>query len=449
MRLQPVGRAEEEVLGCILVNEKHMDEVAPLLAETDFCLMSHRTIYQAMMRLYEKNNPISIVTVTEFLDKSNQLNDVGGVPYLAQLSQSIVTTAQLEYYIKLVKEHSVKQRLLKTLMDIQHKTEQGNFENVEELLDYSEQQMLEVRPSKQKGLSPVASNIIDHLERIEETKHKGSLRGLSWGFPHADRLTGGLCKGQLIILAARPAVGKSAMMMTLANQVAIREKKPVGIFSLEMSEAELVDRSLSMLSQLPLTRILNNTLNQDDWVKLTNAADTLHQSLLSVDDTPGITLNYIAAQARKLKREHGEIGLILIDYLQLMDMGVARKNYTRDQEIGVVTRRAKQLAKELESPIVMLCQLSREVEKRADKKPQLSDLRESGNIENDADVVAFLHPDPEHDYSFGGEPIGRIDLIIAKCRNGSNGRQELAFRRGIQTFIDWQRRPFLEAVKTK
>lgn len=437
--------AEQEVLGAILLDGDLMDQVEAELGPDDFMTTAHQTIYKAMLRLYEANQPISIVSVTEQLQKEQTLDQVGNVPYLNQLASSLASTHTIGHYVKVVKEKAIARRLLQVAEEIKRKAMSGDYESAEALLDFTENRIENVRPAKHRGLTPLSDVITEHIMQIEETKStNGVLRGLSWGIPKANLLTSGLCPGQLVILAARPGVGKSAMMLKIARS-AIAQDKPVALFSLEMQRDELINRMLAAMAEVPLTSILRNRLSASDWERITKAAAVLYESKLNIDETPGITMNYIAAQSRRMKRQYGEIGMVMIDYLQLVTVNSDRRELTRAQEIGLVTKRAKELAKELKCPIVMLCQLNRDVEKRNTKVPQFSDLRESGNIEQDADIIGFLHPEPELDYTIMRgelpEPIGKVDLIIAKCRNGATGKVELAFRRAYQEFVNWENRP--------
>lgn len=434
---QSVWTAEHEVLGSILLDDKLMDEVEPIISDLDFESPKHRIIYKTMVRLYEQNHPINVVSITELLMKEKQLDNIGGVAYLTDLSSGVVTTSRLSYFANLVKENAVKRKLNKVVEGIKRKIIDGDFEDTESLISYSEEAISQVRSNKHKGLSPISDRLMNHIERLEQAKTSNGIKGHSWGFPTADKLTSGLCAGQLIIIAARPGVGKTTMLLHLAKEIGIKKGLPVGFFALEMTEDELVDKLLSNMTGVPHTLINNGHLD-NHWCELAIGFEDLSKSPLNIDDTPAVTMNYIAAEARKMKRKYGELGAIMVDYLQLIEPSSDRKAQTRDQEIGLMTRRAKQLAKELECPVIMACQLNREVEKRNIKKPVLSDLRESGNIEQDANMVCFLHNDPDGDGEkiVNGEPIGEVELIIAKNRSGGVGSVKLLFRRAYQRFVE-------------
>lgn len=427
--------AEHEVIGSILTEDKRMDEVAAVLAVEDFQSVWHRTIYQKMMELYEKNQPINVVSVTESLNKENNLENAGGVTYLSELTLGVVSPSSIAHYAKTVKEKAIMQRLDQAVEGIKQKISNGDFEDTESLISFSEEAVSQVRVQQHTGLSPISERLLQHVTRLENAKTSNGIKGHSWGFEQADKMTSGLSPGQLIIVAARPGVGKTTLLLQLAKEIASKGE-PVGFFGLEMTEAELVDKLLSNITGVPHSLINNGKLDQH-WDKLTHGFGWLDKYPLNVDDTSAVTINYVAAEARKMKRQYGKVGAIMIDYLQLMEpVNNNGRFQTRDQEIGQMTRRAKQLAKELECPVIMACQLNREVEKRNIKKPVLSDLRESGNIEQDANMVCFLHMEPDAERNVKGEPIAEIDLIIAKNRSGSVGTVKLMFRRIFQQFIE-------------
>lgn len=423
--------AEKSILGAVLLNDEVLLEVADVVEPRDFYNPNFATIYGAMLQLFEKQSPIDVLTVANQLKALKKFKEVGAEAILTDIVAETPTAAHAAQYAKIVKENSSRRKLISlgtNLNEMAFSTEK----DVELLLDDAEQQLFSIADNSiQRDFKHISILLEQAYEQAEQLhSNPQSLRGISTGFRDLDKILGGLQKSDLIILAARPAVGKTALAIDIARHAATSGQAKVGYFSLEMSNAQLMDRLLSQEVGVGLWNIRNGKLQEDDFAKMAEAMGTLSESGLFFDDTPGLPIMEMRTKARRLKLEQG-LDLILVDYLQLMQ-GRTREN--RTQEVSEISRFLKLLARELDVPVIALSQLSRAVESRSDRIPQLSDLRESGSIEQDADIVMFLHREETFDPDTERKGIG--DLIVAKHRNGPTGQIELAFVREQARYRD-------------
>ncbi len=420
--------AEISVLGAILSDDQAAPRALELLRSSHFYSTAHQLIYESICRLFDKNIPIELVTLSDDLDKSSDLDKVGGRSYLAHLSSSVATSAHIEHYAKMVKEKAILRSLINTATEIvQEGSESGVDVNI--LLDQAEQKIFDIGQNKIESKFISMSEIIkDSIETIDQLyQRKEHVTGVATGFHEFDSKTAGLQPSDLVIIAGRPSMGKSAFVTCLCEHVGIKDKKGVAVFSLEMSKESLVQRMLCSHARVDAQKVRTGYLSHQDWPKLTSAAGKLSEAPIYIDDTPGLTVLELRAKARRLKSQK-DIQLIVIDYLQLMQ-GSNREN--RQQEISDISRSLKALARELRVPVIAISQLSRAVESRTGNRPMLSDLRESGAIEQDADLVVFLFR--EEYYTPTEENKNRAEAIIAKQRNGPIGTVDLLFLK------DWTR----------
>lgn len=425
--------AEQSVLGAMLLEKSAIDQVEEILLPEDFYREAHKIIYNAMLELAYKNEAVDIVTITEVLRRNNRLEDVGGISYVTFLANTVPTAANVIYHAKIVAEKSMLRKLVTVATEIASSGYEAN-EEVALILDQAEKKILEVGENRLgKDFTPIKGIVKDAFDRIERLyQEKGGITGLATGFKDFDRITAGLQPSDLILLAARPSMGKTALVLNIAQHVAVREKKTVAFFSLEMSKEQLVQRLLCSDAPIDSQRLRIGELLDEDWRRLVNAADRLSSSKIFIDDKPGITVMEMRAKARRLKSEHG-LDLLVIDYLQLMQgSSGSSRNENRQQEISEISRSLKALARELNVPIIALSQLSRSVEARQIKRPMLSDLRESGSLEQDADLVSFLYR--EDYYNAETENPNITELIIAKHRNGPVATVNLFFEKSFTKF---------------
>jgi replicative DNA helicase len=429
--------AEQAVLGGMLIEREAISKVAEFLQAQDFYREAHRLIYSAMQDLFNKNEPVDLVTVTEYLRKSDKLENAGGIAYITSLANSVPTAANIIYHGKIVEEKSLLRQLINSATNIAGMGYEAS-EEVANILDKAEKMILEVSGRKIGGdFTPIKSIIFDAFGKIEQLyASKGGITGLASGFKDLDRLTSGLQASDLILIAARPSMGKTAFTLNIASHVAIREKQAVAFFSLEMSKEQLVQRMLCAEASIDSQRLRIGELEDRDWSKLISAADRLSSAPIFIDDTPGITVMEMRSKARRLKIEH-DLKLIIIDYLQLMQGSGSKGGENRQQEISEISRSLKALAREINVPVIALSQLSRSVESRQVKKPMLSDLRESGSLEQDADIVAFLYR--EDYYNPDTENKNITEVIIAKHRNGPVDTVQLFFHKQFTKFCDLSR----------
>ncbi|NEU32635.1 replicative DNA helicase [bacterium LRH843] len=429
--------AEQAVLGAIFLADEALITASERLSPEDFYRAAHQRVYQVILDLAEKGEPVDLVTVTAELQNRKWLDEIGGVAYLGDLANAVPTAANVEYYSKIVEEKSTLRRLIKVSTSIAADS-YASEEEVDILLDEAEKNILDV--SRRKNTSAFISIkdvLIETYDQIEMLQHhKGDITGIPTGFAELDRMTAGFQRNDLIIVAARPSVGKTAFALNISQNVATRTDENVAIFSLEMGASQLVQRMLCAEGNIDAQRMRTGALNSEDWQKLTMAMGSLAKAGIYIDDTPGIRVNDIRAKCRRLKQEQG-LGMIMIDYLQLIQ-GSGRSGENRQQEVSEISRSLKAIARELEVPVVALSQLSRGVESRQDKRPMMSDIRESGSIEQDADIVAFLYRDDYYDKETENQNI--IEIIIAKQRNGPVGTVELAFIKEYNKFVNLDRR---------
>jgi replicative DNA helicase len=428
--------AEQAVLGAVLLDSDCLVSVLEKIRAEDFYRTAHRLIFEGMLELWEKQEPIDLVTLTAVLHDRRQLEEVGGVGYLTELANAVPTAANVDYYAQIVEEKSLMRRLIRTATQIVTEGYAGG-ESVGELLSEAERRIMEIGNRRSStGFVPIRDVLMEVFERVETLFHqKGGITGIPSGFVDLDRMTSGFQRSDLIIVAARPSVGKTAFALNIAQNVGVRAKETVAIFSLEMSAPQLVQRIICAEANVDAGRLRTGHLENEDWEKLTMAIGTLSDAQIYIDDTPGLTVAEIRAKCRRLKRERG-LGLIVIDYLQLIH-GRGKPGESRQQEVSEISRTLKQIARELNVPVIALSQLSRSVEQRQDKRPMLSDLRESGSIEQDADIVAFLYRDDYYDKE--SEKKNIVEIIIAKQRNGPVGTVELVFLKNYNKFVNLDR----------
>ncbi|PLR79985.1 replicative DNA helicase [Bacillus canaveralius] len=437
-RLPPQNlEAEQAVLGAIFLEPSSLTLASEILIPEDYYRAAHQKIFNVMLKLNDEGKAVDLITVTEELAAAKLLEDTGGVSYLSELAGSVPTAANIEYYAKIVEEKSLLRRLIRTATSIA----QDGFtreDEVEVLLGEAEKSILEVAQRKNAG---AFHNIKDVLVRTYdniETMHNrvGDVTGIATGFAELDKMTAGFQRNDLIIVGARPSVGKTAFALNIAQNVATKTGENIAIFSLEMGAEQLVMRMLCAEGNIDAQRLRTGSLTDEDWGKLTMAMGSLSNAGIFIDDTPGVRITDIRSKCRRLKQEHG-LGMILIDYLQLI-LGSGRSGENRQQEVSEISRSLKALARELQVPVIALSQLSRGVEQRQDKRPMMSDIRESGSIEQDADIVAFLYRDDYYDKESEDKNI--IEIIIAKQRNGPTGTVQLAFVKEYNKFVNLERR---------
>ena len=429
--------AEQAVLGGILIDNEAIHQVLEIIEVEDFYKESHRKIFLVFLELYEQNQPIDLVTVCEALQKKQQLEEVGGATFLASLVEVIPTASNIAYYAKIVKEKSILRKLITRATYIINQCVAPTDENIEEILDRAEQTIFEVSQERiQTSYYSLKDVIKSTFQTIQSITQKDSyITGIPTGFIDFDRLTSGFQPSDLIIIAGRPSMGKTAFALNIAANAASKHKIPVGIFSLEMSKEQLTTRMLCAEAKVDSQKLRSGFLAEHDWQLLIEAASVLSEAPIFIDDTPAISVLELRAKARRLKSEHN-ISLIIIDYLQLMKGKGG--NERREQEISEISRSLKALAKELNIPVVALSQLNRKVEDRENKRPRLADLRESGAIEQDADLIAFLYRDEVYNQREDNPNRGMAELIIGKHRNGPVGKIKLAFLEKYTSFENLQ-----------
>lgn len=440
-RVPPHNReAEQSVIGAIFLEPQALITASEILLVDDFYLNAHKKIFETMLRLSDQGKAIDVVTVTEELSAKKEIEDVGGLSYLLELANAVPTAANVAHYAKIVEEKALLRRLIRVATKI---VEDGytREDEVEALLGEAEKKMMEVANRKNAGdFKHVKDVLVETFDNIEQLQsQKGDVTGIPTGFRDLDNITAGFQRNDLIIVAARPSVGKTAFALNVAQSVAVQARENVAIFSLEMGAEQLVMRMLCAEGNIDAQVLRTGALTTDDWGKLTMAMGSLSNSGIFIDDTPGVRINEIRAKCRRLAQENG-LGMILIDYLQLIQ-GSGKPGENRQQEVSEISRSLKGLARELKVPVIALSQLSRGVEQRQDKRPMMSDLRESGSIEQDADIVAFLYRDDYYDKE--SESKNMIEIIIAKQRNGPTGTVTLAFKKEFNKFInvDWSQMP--------
>ena len=429
--------AEQAVLGAIFLEPAALTVASEILIPEDYYRTAHQKIYNTMLKLNDHGKAVDVITVTEELAATKDLEDVGGVTYLTELAESVPTAANIEYYARIVEEKSLLRRLIRTATTIAQEG-YNREDEVDALLNEAEKSIMEVAQRKNTSafhnIKDVLVRTYDNIEMLHN--RKGDVTGIPTGFAELDHMTAGFQRNDLIIVAARPSVGKTAFALNIAQNVATKTDENVAIFSLEMGAEQLVMRMLCAEGNINAQNLRTGSLTDEDWRKLTMAMGSLSNSGIFIDDTPGVRIGEIRSKCRRLKQEHG-LGMILIDYLQLIQ-GSGRSGENRQQEVSEISRSLKALARELEVPVIALSQLSRGVEQRQDKRPMMSDIRESGSIEQDADIVAFLYRDDYYDKESENKNI--IEIIIAKQRNGPVGTVQLAFVKEYNKFVNLERR---------
>lgn len=425
-RLPPQSlEAEVSALGGVLLENEALNRALEVVNEGDFYREAHRQIFSALLHLYERNEPADLITLSEVLKKRGALEEVGGIEYLNFLVNSVPTAANIAYYAKIIKEKSILRKLINRATEIIN-LGFGDAGDVDESLDRAERLIFEISEDRVRpSFFPIKDIIKASFKTIENLYEKKQLiTGVPTGFTKLDDLTSGLQPSDLIIVAGRPSMGKTALALNITQHAAIEDGIPSAIFSLEMSKEQLALRLLCSEAKVDAHRLRGGFLSETDWPKLTRAAGSLSEAPIFIDDTPGLTVLEMRAKSRRLKAEHN-LGLVVVDYLQLM-RGRANSE-TREQEISDISRSLKALAKELRLPVIALSQLNRKVEDRGDRRPQLADLRESGAIEQDADVIIFLYRDEVYNRSEDNPHKGKAEIIVGKQRNGPTDKFELAF----------------------
>lgn len=429
--------AEQAIIGSMLTDRDAVISAIEILKEEDFYREDNKAIYTAILNLYNRAEPIDIITVKSELESMGKFEQVGGLEYLAELPEKVPTTANAMKYIKIVEEKSTLRRLIKTANEI---IELGYSptEDVEDIMEGAEKKIFNIMQEKnQKGYAPIKDVLVESFTKLEELyNRKQHITGVPSGFTELDYRTAGFHGSELILIAARPAMGKTAFALNIATNAAVKANVPVAVFSLEMSKEQLVNRILCSESMVDSNKVRTGKLEEDDWTKLAGAIGPLSEAEIFIDDTPGINITEIRAKCRKLKLEKN-IGMVVIDYLQLIQ-GSNKRGGSREQEISEISRSLKILAKELNVPVIALSQLSRAAEQRPDHRPMLSDLRESGAIEQDADIVMFLYRDDY--YNQDSEKKDIAEIIIAKHRGGSTGTVELLWLGSYTKFVNLERR---------
>ncbi len=429
--------AEQAVLGSMLTDRDAVIAAMETLKPDSFYREDDKAIYEAMQNLYNRAEPIDLITLKNELETMSKLEQVGGLEYLANLPEKAPTSANVQKYISIVEEKAMLRTLIKTaneLIDLGY----SQTEDVEDIMDHAEKKIFNIMQNKnQKGYSPIKDVLVESFTKLEELyNRKQHITGVPTGFTDLDYRTAGLHGSELILLAARPAMGKTAFVLNIATNAALRGKTGVAIFSLEMSKEQLVNRMLCSEAMVDSNKMRTGKLEEEDWAKLASVIGPLSEANIYIDDTPGITVMEIRTKCRKLKLEKN-IGLVVIDYLQLIT-GNNKRVGSREQEISEISRSLKILAKELNVPVIALSQLSRAVEQRPDHRPMLSDLRESGAIEQDADIVMFLYRDDV--YNKESEKKDIAEVIIAKQRGGSTGTVDLLWMGNYTKFVNLETR---------
>ncbi len=429
---------EQAVLGGILLDSRRINEVLEILRPEHFYMQSHRDIYKAMMELSDKQLPLDVVTLKDKLEGMGKLDTIGGIEYISELASMVPTAANVAVYARIIREKALLRQTIEAGIDI---VSEGFEEpsDVEEFLDRAEKRLFDVTQEKlEQPYHPIKSVVKEAFKRIEQLdENTGSVVGVPTGFTKLDQMTSGFQPSELIIVAARPSMGKTSLALNIAQNAALNDGAKVGIFSLEMSRTDLVIRMMCSIGRVDSQKFRTGHLDDNEWIKLVESADRLNNAPIYLDDTAGINVMALRAKARRMKMNHG-LDMVLIDYLQLMQGTSSHRDQNREQEISQISRSLKALAKELEIPVIALSQLNRDLEKRQDKRPQMSDLRESGAIEQDADVILFIYRDIVYNPdNIEKETDG--ELIIAKQRSGPTGIVPVRYFREYTLFDNYIR----------
>jgi replicative DNA helicase len=435
--------AEQSLLGALLIDNQAFDRVADVVSAEDFYRDDHRRIWRHIQRLVEASRPADVVTLAESIEASEDKDKTGGASYLAALAQNTPSSLNVRRYAELVRERAVQRRLAQVATEIAESALAPTGKEVGQLLDEAESKIFQIAESGARkdqgliGMSPILAEVFERIDHLHSQENPSDITGVPTGFIDLDQKTAGLQPGDLIIVAGRPSMGKTAFALNIAEHVALHPsvRMPVAIFSMEMSSSQLALRMLSSIAKIDQHKLRTGRLTNDEWPHLTDAIDKLNDTSIHVDETPALNSLEVRARARRLKREYGKLGLVIVDYLQLMSASSQGEN--RATEISEISRSLKALAKELEVPVIALSQLSRAVEQRNDRRPMMSDLRESGAIEQDADVILFIYRDEVY-FPEKEEAKGRAEVIIGKQRNGPIGRIELTFLGRFTRFANFQ-----------
>lgn len=438
LRIPPHSiEGESSVLGGLLLDNSAWDRVGDLLVDDDFYRYEHKLIYAAIGALVNASKPADVITVYEHLQSQGKADDVGGLAYLNSLAQYVPSAANIRRYAEIVRERGILRKLVKASDEIATEAFSPQGKPVAMILDEAEQKIFKIGEAgsrMKQGFHSMDTLVVELLDRVEEmSQNPNDITGVPTGFYDLDRQTSGFQSGDLIILAARPSMGKTALAINIAEHVALNEGLPVAVFSMEMGASQLAVRIVGSIGRIDQGHLRTGKLTDEEWPRLTDAIERLRNISLHIDETPGLTVSELRANARRLARQCGKLGLIVVDYLQLMSVSTSMNDENRATAVGEISRGLKMLAKELQCPVIALSQLSRGVESRTDKRPMMSDLRESGAIEQDADVIMFIYRDEYYTKEACKEP-GVAEVIISKQRNGPTGTVKLAFISRITKF---------------
>ena len=430
LRLPPHSvEAEQSLLGGLLIDNEAIDKIADLMSEVDFYRHDHRLIYHHISKVIEANQPADIITVGESLEKSDELKNVGGIAYLGMLAENTPTSANIRGYAQIIRERSIMRSLAMVGSDIAESAYSPQGRDAQQLLDESEAKIFQIAESGKRdniGFSDIQHLLPKVVESVEERMQNASdVTGMPTGFTDLDKMTSGLQPSDLIIIAGRPSMGKTSLALNMAEHVAIEKKMPVAVFSMEMASMQLTTRLIGSVGRVDQHKMRTGQLDDDDWEKLTDSLGQLNEAPIHIDEGSALNTFEVRARARRLQRQVGQLGLIVIDYIQLMSAPTGKQTENRATEISEISRSLKSLAKELNVPVVALSQLNRSVEQRVDKRPVMSDLRESGAIEQDADVIMFIYRDEV--YNPESPDKGLAEILLAKQRNGPVGVVKLTF----------------------
>jgi len=437
LRIPPHSQeAESSVLGGLLLDNNSWDKVADLLVEADFYRYEHRLVFASITSLVNTNRPADVITVFEQMQSQGKAEEIGGLAYLNSLAQYVPSSSNIRRYAEIVRERSILRKLISVSDDIATSALNTNGRPVTNILDEAEQKIFSIGEEgsrMRQGFQSMDKLVVQLLDRVEEmSQNPNDITGVPTGFFDLDRMTSGMQAGDLIVLAARPSMGKTALAINIAEHVALKEDLPVAVFSMEMGASQLAIRIVGSIGRIDQGRLRTGKLIDDEWPRLSDAIERLKTVSLSIDETPGLTTSELRASARRLARSCGKLGLVVVDYLQLMSGSGGGDGENRATELGEISRGLKMLAKELQCPVIALSQLNRGVEQRTDKRPMMSDLRESGAIEQDADVIMFIYRDDY--YNKESKEPGVAEIIIAKQRNGPTGTVKLTFLKPITKF---------------
>ena len=424
--------AEQSVLGGLMLESSALDKIADLITQDDFYRFEHRLIFRQIVRMSEQAKPVDVITVAESLEIAGELDKVGGLAYLGSLAQNVPSAANIRRYGEIVRERSIMRQLVEVGTDIADSAYNPTGRDAAQLLDEAEGKVFQIAEAGSRGkqgfmsMPPLLTQVVERIETLYGRENTSDVTGTPTGYTDLDRMTSGLQPGDMVVVAGRPSMGKTAFSINIAENIALDSKLPVAIFSMEMGAAQLAMRMLGSVGKLNQHDLRSGKLQDDDWGRLTHALGRLNDAPIFIDESAALSSLELRARARRLHRQHGQLGLIVVDYLQLMSSNAGKASENRATEISEISRALKGLAKELEVPVMALSQLNRSLEQRPNKRPVMSDLRESGAIEQDADLILFIYRDEV--YNSDSPDKGKAEIIIGKQRNGPIGKVELAFR---------------------